>query len=197
MFSSLNPPYGPSKSLQILLLSSYFPLQNLMIWQATRDIISKLFCLIFKVLLPISYKCLPNSAPRAFIFLNYFNQSIVDLQCCAKFCCIAKLPSYAHIRILFHYSLSQESFTLSPKTLDSHHVCPFVKHSLSTKCLYCLPLLIPSGSPPPHSFLIIHIFLSQQISHCRVCGFLKNFSLVVGIYHFHLTSLILNSQGKG
>ena len=85
-----------------------------------RDIISKLFCLIFKVLLPISYKCLPNSAPRALIFLNYFNQSIIDLQCCAKFCCIAKLPSYAHIHILFHYSLSQESLTLCLLKLQTH-----------------------------------------------------------------------------
>ena len=46
---------------------------------------------------------------RDFLF---FNWSIVDLQCCVNFYCIAKWFSYTYIyilfHILFHYGISQE-----------------------------------------------------------------------------------------
>ena len=47
-----------------------------------------------------------------FYFLS-FDYSIVDLQCCANFCCAAKWPSHTYIQslsyIIFHHGLFQET----------------------------------------------------------------------------------------
>ena len=71
--------------------------------------------------LPLSYQGNPvDILKKRFFFMFdidfFFNCSVVDLQCCANFCCIAKWLSYTHTHVCIHSVLYSFPYGLSQDT---------------------------------------------------------------------------------
>ena len=90
-----------------------------------------------------------------YTFFNFWNWSIVDLQCCANFCCTAKWPNHIYIYIyIYIYSLFYVIFPGLSQETRYISLCYRVRpHSLSTLnvivCIYEPQAPIALPRPPP------------------------------------------------
>ena len=93
---------------------------------------------------------------KALIFLNLFHWSIVDLQCCMSFWCIAKWFSYTHMYSFMH---SFPLWFITECTVLYSRALLFI-HSLYNSLH---PLIPNSQSIHPHSLLLkALIFINED-----------------------------------
>ena len=122
--------------------------------------------------------------------LFFFNWSVVDLQCCANFCCIAKRLSYTHslFNILSYYGVSQEIGYIS--------LC-CISRTLLFICSKCNSLhQLTPGSQfiplPSHLPFGNHSLFSMSVSLFLICRSVHVCSILDSIYKwYHMVFVFL------